>query len=294
VTWTATGLAWAQPTLDGWEVVTVPDAPNMMPMTYMTCPGVTPREIAILPDGTVIASYRETPQSSENIYRLKPDAKQNCSHEVQYTNLSDAGSSTATDFAISPDATLIAFLQIDTGLQNASPWVQGNSQWPGGYVYVVPLAGGTPTQVSSEPAIYGPRWIGGGTAIVFTRLDSVSPITGRPATSVVVVAADGGGEQIIAQGDGVSTFVSTSGNAACSIGRAGGGRGGAAKTVGFAALVMFAYGLRRRARQNTDESRTLWTSAHVTNPTVGPRPQPRPGDRATSRWERAGPPSSCL
>jgi hypothetical protein len=246
VTWTATGLAWAQPTANGWEIVTAPDTSDAGLTTYMTCPGITPREIAMLPDGTVIASYRLTPQSSENLYRLKPDAQQNCSREVQYTFLSDAGGSTATDFAISPDGTQIAFLQIDTTLVNAAPWFQGGSQWPGGYVYVVPLAGGTPVQVSIAPAIYGPRWIGGGTALVFTRFDDVSAFTGKPATSVIVIGADGGGERVIAQGDGTSTFVSTSGNAACAIGRTPGAAGTAGAT--FALLGMVALCVRRRAR----------------------------------------------
>jgi hypothetical protein len=246
VTWTATGLAWAQPTADGWEVVTAADKPNQTPTTYMTCPGITPREIAMLPDGTVIASYRLTPLASENLYRLKPDAQQTCSHEVQYTDLSDAGGSTATDFAISPDGKQIAFAQIDTGLQNASPWLQGGSQWPGGYVYVVPVAGGPPTQVSSEPALYGPRWIGGGTALVFTRLDFFAPLTGKPATSIIVVAPDGGAEQVIAQGDGVYSFVSTSGNAACSIGKTREGGAGGMGAAGIAALVTMSFLVRRR------------------------------------------------
>jgi hypothetical protein len=220
VEWTAGGLAWAQPTAGGWEIVTAPDIPDAGPPTpYMICNGVTPREIAMLRDGTVIAAYRLTPQSSENLYQLKPDARQNCSHEQQYTNLADSGRSMATDFDVSPDGTQIAFLQNDPSLVDASPWMQGGSPLPGGYVYVVPVSGGTPTQVSTEPAIYGPRWIGGGTALVFTRLDGISS-TGNPATSVVVVAPDGGARHVIAQGDGVTTFVATSGSGACSVGGA--------------------------------------------------------------------------
>lgn len=255
VAWTANGmdLAWARPTVGGWEIVTAADKPNQTPTTYMTCTGVTPREIAMLPDGTVIASLRQTRNSSENIYQLKPDAQQKCSQEHQYTNLADAGSSIATDFAVSPNGSQIAFLQIDTSLQDAGAWIQGSSQLPGGYVYVVPVAGGTPRQVSSEPALYGPRWIGGGTALVFTRLDGMASSTGKPATSVVVISPDGGGEHTVAQGDGVSTFVSTSGNAACSVGGGGGaavGRLGGTKLAEalwlLAMLGWWARGLRRR------------------------------------------------
>jgi hypothetical protein len=251
VTWTESGqaLAWAQPTVSGWEIVTAPDTANAKPTTYMTCPGVTPREIAVLSDGTVIASYRQSPQSSENLYQLKPDAQQNCSREHQYTNLADSGSSTATDFAVSPDGTQIAFLQIDTSLQDASRWTLGGSRLPGGYLYVVPVAGDSPKQVSSDPAIYGPRWIGGGTALVFTRLDGVPPSTGRPATSIIVIAPDGGGGHVIAQGNGVSTFVSTSGNAACGVAQ-GPARGPRGREVVALGLVAVGYWARRRRRRS--------------------------------------------
>jgi hypothetical protein len=243
VEWTANGLAWAQPTANGWQIVSAPDgADGGQPTQYMSCKGVTPREIAMLSDGTVIASYRLTPQSSENLYQLKPDARQNCTAEQQYTNLPNDGASAATDFAVSPDGTQIAFLEINTKLHDISPWTQGGAQLPGGYLYVVPVAGGTPTLLSTEPAIFGPRWIGGGTALVFTRLDGMAASTGRPATSVVVIGADGGAERIVAQGDGVSTFVSTSGSAGCSVG-AGVARPGGA---GIWAMAAAATGLARR------------------------------------------------
>jgi hypothetical protein len=247
VEWIAEGLAWAQPTATGWEIVTAPDSPDAgVPTPYMTCKGVTPREIAMLDDGTVIVSYRPTPDSSENLYQLKPNAVQDCTREQQYTSLSSSGSASATDFAVSPDGTQIAFVQIDPSSQDASPWMQGSSQLPGGYVYVVPVAGGMPKQISSDPALYGPRWIGGGTQLVFTRLDGVTGGTQKLATSIVVLSPDGGGEHVVAQGDGVSTFVSTSGNAACGVaGGVGTGRGAWA----IAAMMLAAEGLRRRRKR---------------------------------------------
>jgi hypothetical protein len=249
VEWIANGLAWAQPTANGWEIVTAPDSADAgVPTTYMTCMGVTPREIAMLADGTVIVSYRPTSQSSENLYQLKPNAEQNCTREQQYTSLSSSGSASATDFAVSPDGTQIAFVQIDPSSQDASPWLQGSSQFPGGYVYVVPVAGGTPKQISSDPALYGPRWIGGGTQLVYTRLDGVtgSSSMGRLATSVVVVSPDGGGKHVVAQGDGVSTFVSTSGNAACDV---AGGVGTERGAWGVGAMIAAAGGGVRRRRK---------------------------------------------
>ena len=217
--------------------------------------GRHPRQIALLADGTVIASYRQSPQSSENLYQLKPNAQQSCSREQQYTNLSDASGATATDFAVSPDGTQLAFLEVDPAAQDASAWMAGSSQLPGGYLYVVPVAGGTPQQASSDPAIYGPRWIGGGTALEFTRLDGIIAATGRLATSVVVVSPDGGPEQVVAQGDGVSTFVSTSGNAACSVVAPGRiGPGGAAGAV-FGLATIAALGVRGHRRERRGQGR---------------------------------------
>src|SRR5260370_1008691 len=54
VEWTANGLAWAQPTANGWQIVSAPDGADAgQPTQYMSCKGVTPREIAMLSDGTV-------------------------------------------------------------------------------------------------------------------------------------------------------------------------------------------------------------------------------------------------
>lgn len=259
VAWTDNGLAWAQPTSSGWEIVEAADMQDATPTRYMTCKGVTPREIAMLRDGTVIVSYRPTLDSSENIHLLKPDAQQNCYHEQQYTNLLDSGTSVATDFAVSPDETQIAFLEMDTTSQDASLWTTpgGGSTLPGGYVYVVPVAGGTPVLVSSDPAIYGPRWIGGGSALVFTRLDGVAPTTGRPATSVVVIGLDGGPARIVAQGDGVTSFAATSGNAACGVSPSGArGATGARWSAGVWVLVAGARWARRRRRLRTGSSRS--------------------------------------
>ena len=248
VEWMNGDLWWAQPTVNGWEVVTAPDAPNAATTPYMVCKGVTPREIAILRDGTVVASYRLTPQSGENLYKLKPDAQLNCIQDHEYTSLPDSGSATATDFAVSPDETQIAFLQIDPSLQDASPWTQGGSQLPGGYVYLVAVAGGSPQLVSNEPAVYGPRWLGGGSALVYTRLDGTTP-GGKLATSVIAVAPDGGDKRTVAQGDGVSTFVSTSGNATCEIARGRAAPASSRRLALWTMALFFAMASVRRHRR---------------------------------------------
>ncbi|HEY4014627.1 MAG TPA: hypothetical protein VGM06_14895 [Polyangiaceae bacterium] len=265
VEWTGEALAWAQPTANGWEIVTAPDSADAgAPTVYMTCKGVTPRQIALLADGTVIASYRQSSQSPENLYQLKPNAQQVCSREQQYTNLSNASGASATDFAVSPDGTEIAFLALDPAQQDPSPWLEGSSQLPGGYLYAVPVGGGTPQQVSNDPALYGPRWIGGGTALEFTRLDGVVGSAGRLATSVVVVSPDGGAEQVVAAGDGISNFVSTSGNAACDVAGAEGLGRGSAAAAGFGVAAVAAFGVRGRRRNGRGQRRP--TESRATPP----------------------------
>jgi hypothetical protein len=251
VEWTATGLAWARSTATGWEIATALDMPSSPVTSYMHCAGVTPRQIAMLRNGTVIAGYRQMPGSSEDIYLLKPNSSQTCIIEQQYTTSSDAGASTATDFAVSPDGQWLAYLALDPTVQDASPWsLPPNGLYPGGYVYLVPIAppdGGTPQpqRISNEPAMYGPRWIGGGTRLVFTRIDGTGGTA--PATSVVVLSPDGGGETVVAKGDGVQSFVSTSGSAGCSASGASRSDGNGLAALAALAAIGVTAAARRRA-----------------------------------------------
>jgi hypothetical protein len=108
VQWTSDGkLAWARSTPSGWQIVTAPDQIDSTVSVYMTCLGVTPHQIKMLADGTVIVAYRPDGASgAENIYQLKLDASKDCAVVHQYTSLglSDAGvAGFATDFSVSPD-----------------------------------------------------------------------------------------------------------------------------------------------------------------------------------------------
>jgi hypothetical protein len=244
VSWTQAGtLAWARPIDETkWELVTAVDSPDAEVITQMTCDGTTPREIAFLADGTIVASYRDSLGGGENIWLLKTAANQLCKHDDEFAASSDTTQSVATDFAVSPDGTRLAFLWKDPPAGDGAAWPQG---LPGGFIYVMLMSNpASAVQVSAEPALYGPRWIGGGAALAFTRLDGVAVSTGDVATSVVVMSPDGSAEQVVAQGDGVTSFVSTSGNAACALGP---GIGGRLPWVTPVVLIAVARRFRRRA-----------------------------------------------
>jgi hypothetical protein len=219
----------------------------------MTCAGIVPRQFAILTDGSVIASYRQTASGPEDLVHLKVNGTGGaCTPILNYTSLPVASGGVATDFAVSPDGTQIAYLLDPNTTTDAGPWMQGASQLPGGYVYLVPVVGGTPKQVSPTPALFGPRWIGGGGWLVFTRLDGVTdggPVGsgGTVASSVVIIPADGGAvSSVVAMGDGVTSFVSTSGSGACSTVLGAPGGTGGAPGAGLISLVAFAGLLRAR------------------------------------------------
>jgi MYXO-CTERM domain-containing protein len=258
--WTKSGsLAWARSTATGWQIVTAPDQDGAPVTDYMDCLGVTPHQIAMLSDGTVIAAYRpDGAAGAENLFQLKLDPSKDCAVVHAYTALtvSDAGvAGFATDFSVSPDEKQIVYAAVDATSQSTDPWLGGD--YPGGYVYVVPVDGSSPpSQVTSDASLNGPRWISGGSAIAYTRIDSnpyttqmrfgnlIELINHPPTMSVRVVAASGGASRVIDYGDGTNVTVSTAGNGgSCST-----GRGTPPGFAGLLSLAGVAYLARRRRR----------------------------------------------
>ncbi len=258
--WTASGLAWARATASGWQIVTAPDQIAAPVTDYMDCVGLVPHQIAMLSDGTVIVAYRpDGPDGAENLYQLKLDASHDCAVVHQYTSLSlsDAGvPGYATDFSISPDEKQIVYAAVDANVDSMSPWQGG--QYPGGYVYVVPVDGSKPpARINNDPSLNGPRWVAGGSAIAYTRIDTnpyqttqqfgnlIRLINHPPSTSVRVQAASGGASRIIDHGDGTTLAVATAGNGgSCSM-----GRGTAPGIAGLFSLLGLAQVARRRRRR---------------------------------------------
>jgi hypothetical protein len=239
IQWLGTSVAWARPNDTGWEIVTAPDTASAAPTVYMSCAGVTPREFEFLADGTVVASYRTAPSAQENLYLLD----KTCTALHTYTNLSASVSSVATDFSVSPDGKSLAFLSLDPAVQDAAIFDGGLG---GGYLFISPIDNSTPpVQIGTHPALYGPRWIGGGTLLVFTRLEGPLVSNALP-TSAVVITPDGGFRLAVATADGVSTVLSTSGSGACNMSGAAAGPG----AFSLLSLVAIAHFLRRKRRDS--------------------------------------------
>jgi MYXO-CTERM domain-containing protein len=261
VAWTATGsLAWARSTAIGWQIVTAPDQDAASVTVYMDCLGVTPHQIAMLSDGTVLAAYRpDGPDGAENLYQLKLDASKDCAVVHAYTSLtvSDAGvAGYATDFSVSPDEKQIAYAAVDANTDSMDPWEGGG--YPGGYLYVVPLDGSKPAaRLTNDASLNGPRWVAGGSAIAYTRIDTnpyettrqvvnvIIPTFHPPSTSVRVLPIGGGASRLVDRGDGTTVAVATAGNGgSCSM-----GRGTAPGIAGLFSLAGLAQIARRRRRR---------------------------------------------
>jgi hypothetical protein len=241
VQWQGTSVAWVRPTPTGWQIVTAPDMAAAPVTVYMSCTSVTPRQFAFLPNGNVIASFRTSTTAAENLYQID----KTCVVVQQYTSLSDTSGSVATDFSVSPDGKSLAFISIDPAVQDASPFSFGSTPFVGGYLFVGPVdKSSDPVQVGASPALYGPRWIGGGTLLVYTRIDPATD-GGYPASSAVVITPDGGFTKQVASGDGLTTTLSTSGNGACSIG----GRAVGPGALSLLSLAGILHLVRRRKRR---------------------------------------------
>jgi hypothetical protein len=246
--WVDGRVAWVRQytpsSAPAWEIVEADDVAGATPLRYMACPGGTPREFQFLADGTVIVAYRTTASSGpENLYRLAPDTSQNCTIVEQYTDLGNSQLSQATDFAVSPDQTRIAYVQYDGVADDSGYPSQG---LPGGYGYVVNVDGGAPVRLSNDFLMYGPRWIGDGTRLVATRLDGITDAGLVPlATSIIINSPSPGPGVALVSADGYTTFASAGSNGGCST-----APGPVSPAAAFIGLIGAAFGLVfRRSRK---------------------------------------------
>ncbi len=215
----ATHVAWPRPTGTGtWSIVVANDAAAATPTTFMTCTGSTPHHVALLADGSVVTSYSPTANAPHDLYLLKPDVNKACTTVHKLTTLGGNTASRAHDFAVSPDQKTIAYLHYDATAHGGA--ASGANE---GDLYIVPVDGSAAAKAvgTATTGRIGPRWIGAGTRLAWTRTaqaaDGGDP---RFAESVNVVSPDGGAKVDIVTGDGVSTIVGAVGpGGSCAVGR---------------------------------------------------------------------------
>jgi hypothetical protein len=152
-----------------WEIVTAPDSVGSVPLRFMSCTTASmPLTIGFLPNGEVLANYKPTSRSAEDLVVLTRDAAGNCQIARNLTSLATIGSY-ARDFAISPDGTQVAFMlrlaAADAGVSDG-----GLDLKSGGVLYTAAIDGRSPAKQVSPSALaaaYGPRWIAGGSRLAW-------------------------------------------------------------------------------------------------------------------------------
>jgi hypothetical protein len=213
-TWHGTNVGWAR-VVDStsWEIVTAPDMKSGPVSVYMKCPGMTPREIAFLSDGTVMVAYRPAMGGPVDLTLFKTDSSQNCKKVHTYSNLSGSSNAVATSFTISPDETQVAFAEFDPATDDASLFSGAISV---GFLYVAPVDGSQPaTRLSNDATIYGPRWVGGGRLLAFNKLGSYVDAAASPPLSIAVISPEGGTPRIVEKSDGLTSVVTLSSSLSC-------------------------------------------------------------------------------
>jgi hypothetical protein len=266
----ATHVAWLVDNGSGnFVIFSAPDTNNTTLATYMTCQGqFSPRGFAILKDGSVLANYQGVGSQVEDLVVFGKNAMGICMLQRNLTKLANAYSY-ARDFSVSPDGTMVAFIQRTTA---PNEYDSGAGTRVGGGLYLVPVDGSTPPHAvggaSELYAYFGPRWIAGGTHLawngaVAVTTDASTPLAdaglfsdaGLPAMNVIPV---GGGPLVhVAQSDPANEiYVLGGGNGGgCSFQLCSASPGkqafGAGKGVGLGGLIGFAFLLRRRGRKTS-------------------------------------------
>jgi MYXO-CTERM domain-containing protein len=150
-----------------WSVLAAPDTNSAVVSTYMTCSGASlPRSFAFLPDGSVVANFMATSGGVEDLVVFGKDGAGKCLPTRNLTNLVSPGSY-ARDFAVSPDGSMIAYIQFTA----PSGFDASNLFLVGGGLYLVPVDGSAaPHPVGGAKELYaffGARWIAGGNRLAW-------------------------------------------------------------------------------------------------------------------------------
>lgn len=170
-------VGWARVREDdagrSWEVVLANDTDNADLRVHMFCPGVVPRTIAFLRDGSVIANPLATTTANLAIYRpSRPGGI--CQLARTLTTLPSSGSY-ARDFALSPDESEVAFVR--RGTLAGEPEPDGGEPTYGGILYTVPTNGGeaSPLGGAEQYALFGPRYVASASQIAWNGATAPEP-----------------------------------------------------------------------------------------------------------------------
>ena len=221
-------IAWAETVGTGWQLVTAADAAGAAPLLRMKCTGNIPDQVATLPGGDVLASFRVgTNDQTRQLVRYAIDvATQTCTRpQILSTAIPVA-------FSLSPDGTKIAFGTASTASSTTLNVIQADG---GALSAVSPLMSGF------SPA----RWVGAGALLSWAAPPSIFDAGAPTSVSVVAVAQlDGGNLHQVTVPTGASS-ISTAGSGFCAMGRSYG-----SGVTFFGALGVAGLRLARRRKKN--------------------------------------------
>ncbi len=218
----ATTVAWVQSTSTGWQVVRATDKDNASTELVMSCDkGPVPTVFDVLPSGEVL-TFAAVEQADANAnttdlvaYPVVAGTKACGTPRIVSKLVSNSGSSAASNFTVSPDKNLVAFLANDD--------VSGTS-----VIRIARVDGaGEPRQVLQVPSTVGfnsvtngIRWVAGGAFITYgTTAASLDGGAGGSTNAIAVASLDGGLNRpaaVGASGDGILAI----GTGSCSFGPA--------------------------------------------------------------------------
>jgi WD40-like Beta Propeller Repeat len=176
-----------------WEIVTASDSPGSTAQRYMTCSTWDiPYSYSFLRNGDVVANYKPSQNAPEDLVVLGRDTGGNCTVLRNLTKFPAAAKgSFGRDFAVSPDQKLVAYVHhlepiSDAGTRDAfsncpetgpcAPIAIVSSG--GGILYSVPVEGTTPPAPvggAQLAAVFGPRFVSGGTRLAWNGQAALPP-----------------------------------------------------------------------------------------------------------------------
>jgi hypothetical protein len=207
-TWVdSTQIAWIQLSADdsSWSIKIARDQDNATVDTFMTCnsagtgSGAKVYEFSLLPDGTAIVAAQPSTFDAGNFVQLLILSPDPSTHVCTFVRSFSSGTGYATDFAVSPDKTQVAFLGSQSGTTNDYS------------LYVAAISGTTPPKIvpgapTKSTEGVGPHWAANGHAIIWGQ--GAINDAGSPSTVFAIPSTGGTAKAIAASSDPSESFYS--------------------------------------------------------------------------------------